>query len=99
MLQSSFAKRASGLCVDVAGMGVEATSNCSCKRKVIGKSTFICSIDRGKGGLAENSWSSEMICSTGATTATMDSPSAEDGTHVKMDNNDKLSPIRGEKNA
>jgi hypothetical protein len=72
-------------------MGAETSSDCSGELKVIGESTFLCSSDKGKVGLVQSSQSSGMICTTGATTVAMASPSAVDGTEDKVDN-DEWSP-------
>jgi hypothetical protein len=95
--QSSFANKASGLRADVGGMGAEITSDRSREHKVTGESTLTCSTDRGKEGLAQIFWRSGIICNTGATTAAMASPSMEDGTEGKVDDDDELAPTRGDK--
>jgi hypothetical protein len=86
MSQSSFAKRASGLSSIQDGMGAKTSSDCSGELKVIGESTFLCSTD--KAGLVQSSRRSGMICTTGATTVAMASPSAVDGTEDKVNNDE-----------
>jgi hypothetical protein len=86
MSQSSFAKRASGLSSIDGGMGAETSSDRSGELKVVGESIFLCSTDKGKVGLVQSSRSSGMICTTGATTVAMASPTAVDGTEDKVDN-------------
>jgi hypothetical protein len=86
MSHSSFAKRASGLSSIEGGMGAETSSDCSSKLKVVGESTFLCSTDKDKVGLVQSPRSSGMICTTGAMTVAMASPSAVDETEDKVDN-------------